>query len=219
MKGLLIKDFMLLKNQMKFFGMAVLLILVFLALGLTDDSFVVMYATVIFSMFTLSSISYDEYENGATCLFALPISRSGYVREKYVFGLLLTLVPASVTGAAVLLAARVRSMDTDRRELLVLIFTACFMSLLIQAVMIPIQLKFGGERSRTALFLVVGAGMVAVILVLKGLRALHIDLDGALRRLETSGALSILAVSGLAMGILLLLSVLISIKIMKRKEF
>ena len=91
MKGLLIKDFKLLKNQKQFFLIIGLITFMFLV---TNDSpyFTITYATMMFSMFTMSTISYDEYDNGAAYLFSLPISRKGYVAEKY-FGI------ADITGA------------------------------------------------------------------------------------------------------------------------
>ena len=78
MKGLLIKDFKLLKNQKQFFLIIGLITFMFLV---TNDSpyFTITYATMMFSMFTMSTISYDEYDNGAAYLFSLPISRKGYV--------------------------------------------------------------------------------------------------------------------------------------------
>lgn len=219
MKGLLIKDFMLLKNQLRFFAIAVLIVFLFPLAGLTDASFMVMYGTVMFSMFSLSSITYDEYENGAPYLFALPISRNGYVREKYVFGLLLTLIPGIVLGSVSILFTAFRSPETDIREVLFLIVFACFMSLLFQAVMIPLQLKFGGDKSRIAMLMVVGAGLITAVLVLKGMQAAHFDLDAALQQLERASALTILGTGGVIMGILLLLSGLISTGIMRKKEF
>ncbi len=62
MKGLLIKDLLLLKNQQRFF---LLFFLMSAGMLLADFNsvFVINYVTMIFSLFTLSSISYDEFDN------------------------------------------------------------------------------------------------------------------------------------------------------------
>ena len=53
-----------------------------------ESTFVVSYFTMIASMFVLSTISYDEYDNGYAFLFSMPFSRTSYVKEKYVFSIL-----------------------------------------------------------------------------------------------------------------------------------
>ena len=73
MKGLLIKDFKLMKNQKNFF-----FIMIFIAAAMLfaefESTFVVSYFTMIASMFVLSTISYDEYDNGYAFLFSMPFS-------------------------------------------------------------------------------------------------------------------------------------------------
>ena len=80
MKGLLIKDFKLLKGQKNFFFI-VCLVGVMLMVTSASPSYVISYMTFVFSMFTLSSVSYDEYDNGLAFLFCLPVTRKKYVRE------------------------------------------------------------------------------------------------------------------------------------------
>ena len=83
MKGLLIKDLKLMKNNGKN------LLLVFLIIGtmmgiMTKELYAAVgYVTFIFTLFTVSTISYDEYDNGYPFLFTLPITRRQYVNEKF----------------------------------------------------------------------------------------------------------------------------------------
>ena len=58
MKGLLIKDFKLLKNQKQFF-VVIGVISIMLLLTNENPSFTITYTTMMFSMFTMSTISYD----------------------------------------------------------------------------------------------------------------------------------------------------------------
>lgn len=73
MKGLLIKDFNLLKKRGIFF-------LVFIAgyavyqLGTFNSEAAVGFATLMIGVFSLTTINYDEYENGMLFLFTLNVS-------------------------------------------------------------------------------------------------------------------------------------------------
>ena len=81
MKGLLIKDLKLLKGQKNFFVVLIVIAIV-LSVSMSSPSFVIGYMTFIGAVFTLSTISYDEFDNGNAFLFTLPFSRMDYVIEK-----------------------------------------------------------------------------------------------------------------------------------------
>ena len=81
MTGLLVKDFKLMATQKNFF--LVILLIVIGMISFTEDvSFPLGFLTFALSLFTLSTISYDEFDNGYAFLFTLPITRVGYVLEK-----------------------------------------------------------------------------------------------------------------------------------------
>mgnify|MGYP000488368971 CR=1 FL=1 len=61
MKGLLIKDYKLMLGQKSFLGMAALMAVLYLAIY-KDPTFAVVFITVMCTMFTISTLSYDEYE-------------------------------------------------------------------------------------------------------------------------------------------------------------
>ena len=90
MKGLLIKDFRLMKVQKSFF-LLIAVIGVWGTLLSEDVTFAIGFLTFVMSLFSVSSISYDEFDNGNAFLFSLPITRTTYVVEKYCFGLILGL--------------------------------------------------------------------------------------------------------------------------------
>ena len=78
MKAMLIKDWKLMKGQ-KQFG---LILCVFLAVFVVINDnlgFLISYMTLMASIFSISTVSYDEYNNGMVYLLALPISRRKYV--------------------------------------------------------------------------------------------------------------------------------------------
>ena len=76
------------KLQKNFFLLIVVIAVSMIAF--TDDvTFPLGFLTFVISLFTLSTISYDEFDNGNAFLFTLPITRTNYVVEKYCLSLLL----------------------------------------------------------------------------------------------------------------------------------
>ncbi len=86
MKGLFIKDLILLRNQWKTF-IAFIGLGFFMAMSMKDNAGVI-YMAMVISMFSISTLGYDEFDNGFRFLFTLPVSRKAYVREKYLFFIL-----------------------------------------------------------------------------------------------------------------------------------
>ena len=82
MKGLLIKDFKLMKMQKNFFLMMIAIVIA-ISFFQNEISFPLGFLPFVISLFSLSTISYDEFDNGNAFLFSLPISRKDYVKEKY----------------------------------------------------------------------------------------------------------------------------------------
>ena len=139
MKGLLIKDFKLMKGQRNFLLM-IIAISIGSAFAMEDLTFLVGYMTALCSMFTLSSISYDEFENGNAFLFSLPITRKSYVAEKYTFALIVSGV-SWVFSTVIATIAGGGNADVIMAALLIFAVLLLFL-----AIMLPVQLKFGGEK-------------------------------------------------------------------------
>ena len=90
MKGLLIKDFRLLKGQVYFLLIVTVCVIVFMING--SEAFGVAYVCSMVALLSLTTVSYDEYENGCAFLFTLPITKKDYVKEKYLFAGILLLI-------------------------------------------------------------------------------------------------------------------------------
>ena len=87
MKGLYIKDFKLMMNQKMFF-IVIAAMAIFFAVTQTNIFFVISYATFIAAMFVISSISYDEFNNGNAFLFTLPVTRTDMSKKNIYLQLL-----------------------------------------------------------------------------------------------------------------------------------
>ena len=142
MKGLLVKDFLLMIKSKK-----VILFMVCIGIigGINDISFATGYILMFLAILSLSTISYDEANHGLKTLFTLPISKSDYVKEKYLFSLIITgigFVFVTILGCF---------SKSGFMETLIILSTA----LLLLALSLPFQLKEGNEKGRIVLFVVV----------------------------------------------------------------
>ena len=142
MKGLLVKDFLLMIKSKK-----VILFMLFIGIvgGINDISFATGYILMVLAILSLSTISYDEANHGLKTLFTLPISKSDYVKEKYLFSLIITgigFVFVTILGYF---------SKSDFMETLAILSTALF----LLAISLPFQLKEGNEKGRIVLFVVV----------------------------------------------------------------
>ncbi|MBC5687496.1 ABC-2 transporter permease [Mediterraneibacter sp. NSJ-55] len=218
MKGLLLKDFCISKLQKTFIILIVIMGAVFTYLW-KSPSYMVSFLTFIATLFVLTTISYDEFDNGYSFLFTLPVSRKLYVTEKYVFALLLgagiwcittalAAVYVAVTGAAEL------NTDWIMSYIIYLGFV-----LLIVAVTVPVQLKFGGEKGRIAMIIVLGGMFLAGWVIVKGLKKIGMDVEAVLDKTSSMGIAVFLGIWFVIFCIILFISFGVSVKIMERKEF
>lgn len=217
MKGLLIKDIRLMKNMRNSIIM-ILLIAVSMGAYMKDVSFIITYLALIGASFTTSTMSYDEFDNGYTFLLSLPVTRKGYVLEKYAFGLLLGGGGWLLGSVIVTVAGAVRNTSTVTDSLMMSLVMLP-VALLLLSVLIPFHMKFGGEKGRIVMIIAMGLFFAVVVLGVKLAESMHIDLDAALEKLPVTGTGAI-TLGCIVIGVvILLLSCRISIGIMEKKEF
>lgn len=211
MKGLLIKDFKLMKMQKRFF-LLILLVGVVITFSSYEVAFTTGFMAFVSSLFSISSISYDEFDNGNAFLFSLPISRRTYAVEKYIFGAILGCC-AWVLAMIIAISVGFLKGIHPHTETWFSAFLILSMMFVILALMLPFQLKFGGERGRIVLLLVIGG------LAPNGLELIGIDLLAMLDAMSAVNA-GIMSFITLLIALLFLgVSCLISIGIVQKKEF
>ncbi|WP_026529223.1 ABC-2 transporter permease [Butyrivibrio sp. VCD2006] len=216
MRGLIEKDLRLtlIRKQT-----IVIFLVMALAMGVSmNGAFLVAYLTMLAMIIGTGTISYDEYDNGFPFLMTLPFDRKTFVREKYLFSFI-TAIAAWCFGAAIFgIMDMVRNNGAGLSEIPMM--TAIIPSMYIaSAVIIPLQLKYGGEKSRIALFIIFG--LVAVVAVGAGkvienpLNPIA-DVITALQGLPGPVVLLILLT---VCAITTTVSYLFSVRIMEKKEF
>ena len=209
MLGLMRKDLCLLLQRSR---ALIVMVGVGILIGFsTDGGFMIGYLTMISAILTIGTISYDEFDNGYPFLLTLPVTRKSYVTAKYLFCLLGDLVgwaAASVIYAGCCLAKGEGFGPEQLTESLAFLPVAALMT----AVMLPLQLKYGAEKSRLALAILFG-GILALGYV--GTK-LFPGLSGSLPGVSDAafgGALVGACIAALAV------STLCSLGIMEKKEF
>ena len=118
------------------------------------------------SMFTLSSISYDEFDNGYAFLFSLPITRKGYVLEKYSFGLIVGIISWLFATTIAIIAGLMKG-SIILKDIIIIALLELLVLVILLSVMLPFQLKFGGEKGRIAIICAVGIVFVIAFFVVK----------------------------------------------------
>ena len=221
MKGLLIKDIRLMRNQG---GLRLaMLILVALFLGVLSDvapSFVVAYITIFLSIFVASTISYDEFDNGYLFLMTLPVTRKKYVDEKYIFGIIISVFAWCVgmaAGTALMIAqgAKTGAGEWIGGNLMYICIAWVFMS-----IMTPLRLRFDSEKARYAnifMFALIAAAAYGVSRISQYVPENILGkVSGFFSSLGDNGILALCA--GIAVAALLV-SYICSQRIMAKKEF
>ena len=217
MKGLLIKDFRLMKVQKNFLTL-ITVIGVFMALFSENVSYTIGFISFIFSLFSISSISYDELDNGNAFLFSLPVTRKTYTIEKYCFGMIMGL------GAWIIISMLSVAIGIGRGqepvgELITIAFIIQPLVLFMLAVMVPVMLKFGAEKGRVAVVILFAVLYLTIVMLAESVQQWGEDFLPILDSLPEIGIGTFLGILIAAAVLILLLSVRISIGIVKKKEF
>lgn len=216
MKGLLVKDFKLIKAQKKFFLTAIAMaILISVCMDMT--LFMLSYLTLVMALFTLSTIGSDEFDNGYAFLFTLPISRREYITEKYILGILLG-GGAWLFSTALTVGICLVKNSVVLPEIKITALVTLPIMLIAQALCIPFQLKFGGEKGKIAIITCMCLLLAGGYAASKIAAWLGVDLGMVFDKLFTLHTGVSFAVAFLAAAAILLISAQISLSIMEKKE-
>ena len=218
MKGLLVKDVMLLKSQKQFFIVVLMFGVMFLFTN-AEPFGAISYVTVLSAMCTVNTMSYDEFENGMGYLFTLPVTRINYVKEKYVFGILTTLFSMIFITVFSIGTCLMREILFSAKEFGAVLAVDCALAVLIFSLQIPVRLKFRAEKSTMAMMAVFAFAGVMAFAFIKILQKTGINLNEVLNQIEKTPLGNIIIICALLALTLLVVSYIISIRIIKKKEF
>lgn len=221
MSGLLIKDFRLLRGQVKSSFLYVIVIGVMFTFFTGNYQFWATYITIFIVSFCVGTVSYDEFDKGYAYLFTLPVSRRGYVREKYLFGMIMVTASCALSlalGGTVQLL-RVQKEPVRPADMLYLAPVILLLGFVMLAVLLPVYLKYGAERGRMVILLVYLGIAVAVLGPLYLMQKAGIDPKTLDRELENMPRAVLAGAAALFLALLFAGSLAVSYHIMERKEF
>lgn len=221
MKGLLIKDLQIMQMQKKFL-LLILGISFFMGLTAEDTSFLIGYIIFMCSILVLGTISYDDFDNGYTFLFTLPVSRKGYVAEKYLLAIATDIISWLLSIGLGILISTIKGETLD----IVMTITASAMVMLVCAmllfIMLPLQMKFGAEKSRIVMVSLVGICFIAAYLLKmlsEKMTFLSFDIQAFTHTLSSVSESTVLFII-LALDILIGgITFFVSLRIMQNKQF
>lgn len=214
MAGLLEKDIRLIwgnrQSLLLFFALAVVL-------GFSQDgTFILGYLPFVIIILIINTIAYDELDNGFQFLMTLPINAKTYVREKYIFSFAGGIVSWLISATLYFAAKIVHGTQLDVISELPVIVTFLPIIILMAAFMIPMQIKFGVEKSRAVVAGICGAIGACILIFAKfaGQNGKNI-----FAFLDHMNGWVIVGIGIVLTAVITAISYIISVKIMKKKEF
>lgn len=214
MKGLILKDLLNLKKAIK--TMLIVGIAYSIFFSTVQPTFLTGILTLLFSMQSLSSFSYDEYAKWDSYALTLPISRKDLVFSKYILfmtfpiiGSVLSIILSTIIG----LFKQTLMVEEIFASAMGFLFSMEILFLII----LPLIFKFGIERGRI-MITVVGFSIFGILfLVIKLIQALNLPFLS----LEQIYALTPIIpwIALVMVALIAYLSYQVSLRIVEKKEY
>lgn len=205
MKGLILKDLLNFKNQQ---GITFLILIAFyflMALQMQSSSFFAALWVMLGATLPISSIAYDEKAKWEKYALTMPISRKEIVTSKYVLSFLFI-----IAGNIISLPVIYMIDGSFGIENLLIFLVLVAVGVTFNSIMLPFVFKFGSENSRIIMILVVAIPFLTGYILQKMNINVLLFLD------EHEKVIGI--IGGIATIVIYLISYLLSVWIMERKE-
>lgn len=226
-KGLLLKDWGLLKSQGK--GMIYVMIGgAALMVGALDNpvidreesaAFLGVYIIVTMAIYVSNMLAYDEMDHGFLYLFSLPVTKKDYAREKYIFCIFLDAAVWLLGLVIITVVSMIGNYGTDLKKMMFIITWGMIAGVVLIALTIPVRLKFDGEKGRLiiaviALFLG-GAGVLAGKICVR----LGVNPTGIIQKIVSLSAGQLLGAGIVTAVVCVGISYVCSLRILEKKEY
>ena len=217
MRGLIVKDLCLMTQRGSLLFLYLMMAVIF---SFTMDStFTVSYLSMMGGFLAISTLSYDSADNGYPFLMTLPISPKTYALEKHIFA---GMIEGFFWIFAVVFQALQALVQQDTQQFFAELpgyagFLLVFLILI--SVLLPVELKFGVEKSRIVLLVIVGIIMFAAFIGARILSPLTTRLNGLDLELSNLSGPMLAAGALLLAAVILAICVACSIHVMEHKEY
>lgn len=217
MRGLLEKDVCLLLKKQKHL---LALIAIYFWCGLfMDGSFIIMYMPLIVTLIIMSTIGSDEANNGMAFLMTLPCTPADYAKEKYAVNICFGMITSALAIIVKIVASIIQGTNESILDCVCAGAITIPIWVLLMAVLLPINLKFGNSKGQIVVFIIWGIMIVAALFGSKLLGSLGLDSTELLNKLFTTPVWLLCIALILISVCALLISSTISVKIMNNKEY
>ena len=203
MKGLILKDFLNLKRHSKYY---MILMAFYFILGIANEDFVMFGSMIIVfsAILPITAISYDEKNNWDSYALTMPISRKDLIVSRYILGMIFLISSFFIT---VLLNVVLGS--GSYRESILASSAILAVGIILMSVIFPVIFKYGVEKGRNFMLLIVLAPTGAAMLLSK---------FGLTLPDKEVGKILLYSLPLITVAVFTV-SILISVSIYKKKEF
>lgn len=159
-KGLITKDLLQLKSYRR---TLIIFIVVFTMASVTQENkeaTSIMFSTLIplvFGMFAIASFSYDELSKSDRFVLTLPVSKKEVVFSKYVLVVLFTIIGAVIGLAVSIISMIILNQTIDVLQIINISLLELLVISFIEAFQIPCIYKWGPEKGRIQVFVIIVA--------------------------------------------------------------
>lgn len=210
MRGLIKKDFLMIKSNIK---ILVLLFIVYGFLSFNEEMDLLFLLPFMSIMIMISTFSYDAYNKWDAYVITMPDGRKNSVKSKYLATVILLVISTLIVSILAVILAYSKSKSINLENILSTFLGSFFAMILLQSFMYPAIYKFGLEKARIGIFVIVFGITIFLSMISKvinfGLIVKLLDnIDGYL-----------LIILPIIMALMLYISYKISERIYLKKEF
>ena len=171
MIGLILKDLFTLTRQ-------ALMYIVFIAVfALMPGYNMASFAVIMACMMPVTALAYDERSHWDRLAASMPYTTAQLVLSKYLMGLILMLCSVAL-GIIALPLQRLVNPDVSLPELLSVSLGALGAGMLIQGVLLPVMFRFGTEKARLFMLVLMGAVFAGIAALGQAPDALRSFIEG-----------------------------------------
>ena len=149
MRGLICKDFFVMKKQLGYYLAFFVVYGVLAVTGVFPASILSALVAVIAMMVPMSSIAYDDQAHWGRYAAATPAGRSGVVAAKYLFTLLVLAACAVLVAVLAAILSLTGLLTEPLADLLAAVAACMGVAMVMDAILLPLLFRFGAEKSRT----------------------------------------------------------------------